>query len=98
MEEVFTNNAQFTVGGVGQTSNFYGTIASMVISTLKIDNPIPDDTQIKLMIRDPKQWEQNLSGQEIREYNSNSEGNYNDYTVQSKQMTMNWVLTLSKYG
>ena len=48
---------------LGADFKFYGTIASMVISTLKIDNLIPDDDQIKLMIRDPKQWEQNLSGQ-----------------------------------
>ncbi len=49
----------------------------MVISTLKIDNLIPDDDQIKLMIRDPKQWEQDLSGQ-IREYNSDLNGTYNE--------------------
>ena len=35
-------------------------------------------TQIKLMIRDPKQWEQDLSGQEIREYNSDFNGTYNE--------------------
>ena len=47
----------FTIGGRGGNRNFQGKVASMVITTLRIDFTVPNDAEIKLMITDPKKWE-----------------------------------------
>jgi hypothetical protein len=57
----------FTIGGRGSNRNFHGKVASMVITTLKLDVPMPTDAEIKLMITDPKKWEDDYrDGQLIR--------------------------------
>ena len=45
-----------TIGGRGANRNFHGKIASMLITTLRKGQPMPDDDEIKMMIRDPQQW------------------------------------------
>ena len=58
----------FTIGGRGANRNFHGKVASMVITTLKLNVPMPTDTEIELMITDPKKWEDDyLVGNTIRQ-------------------------------
>lgn len=47
-----------TVGGRGSNRSFHGKVASMVVTTLKRGVPMPDATQISMMIRDPEEWMQ----------------------------------------
>ena len=47
----------FTIGGRGSNRNFHGKVASMVVTHLKLDTAMPADAEIKLMITDPKKWE-----------------------------------------
>ena len=68
----------FTVGGRGGNRNFHGKVASMVITNLRVGQPVPADAEIKLMITDPKKWEDDYrDGQLVRAYNSTSESTYN---------------------
>lgn len=46
----------FTIGGRGNNRNFHGKVASMVVTTLKVNDNIPNDTEIKKMITDPVGW------------------------------------------
>ncbi len=58
----------FTIGGRGANRNFHGKVASMVITTLKLNVPMPTDAEIHLMITDPKKWEADyLVGNTIRQ-------------------------------
>ena len=58
----------FTIGGRGANRNFHGKVASMVITTLKLNVPMPTDAEIELMITDPKKWEDDyLVGNTIRQ-------------------------------
>lgn len=54
MTRAVTGNT--TVGGRGSNRSFHGKIASMVITTLRRGQPMPNDDEIKMIIRDPKQW------------------------------------------
>ena len=45
-----------TIGGRGSNRNFHGKVASMVITTLKRNQIMPDNTEISMMVRDPQQW------------------------------------------
>ena len=45
-----------TVGGRGTNRNFHGKVASLVMTTLRSNHSMPNDTYIKMMIRDPEQW------------------------------------------
>ena len=47
---------EFTIGGRGSNRNFHGKVASMVTTTLRCGQPMPNDTEISMMIRDPQQW------------------------------------------
>ena len=58
----------FTIGGRGSNRNFHGKIASMVVTHLKLNSNMPTDTEIKLMITDPKKWEDDYRiGQQVRQ-------------------------------
>jgi len=58
----------FTIGGRGSNRSFHGKIASMVITTLKLNVSMPSDAEVKLMITDPKKWEDDyLVGNTIRQ-------------------------------
>jgi len=54
MDRSYTGD--FTIGGRGGNRNFHGKVASMVVTTLRIGQPMPSDTEIELMITDPKKW------------------------------------------
>jgi len=45
-----------TIGGRGSNRNFHGKVASMVITTLRIGQPMPSDAEIEAMITDPDSW------------------------------------------
>jgi len=47
---------RFTVGGRGNNRNFHGKVASVVSTTLLVDDAMPDNTEIQMMITDPTQW------------------------------------------
>jgi hypothetical protein len=49
-------SGDFTVGGLGPNRNFHGKVASMLITTLKMGQTLPNDSEVKMMITDPKQW------------------------------------------
>ena len=67
----------FTIGGRGSNRSFHGKVASMVITTLRKNVAMPTDAEIKLMITDPKKWEDDYRiGQTIRDNAYDSEWTY----------------------
>ena len=47
---------ELTIGGRGSNRNFHGKVASMVVTTLRVNKPMPTDAEIEMMITDPKKW------------------------------------------
>ena len=47
---------ELTIGGRGSNRSFQGKVASMVVTTLRINQPMPTDAEIDLMITDPTKW------------------------------------------
>ena len=45
-----------TIGGRGSNRSFHGKVASMVVTTLRKNQPMPDATEIEEMITDPLGW------------------------------------------
>ena len=67
----------FTVGGRGSNRNFHGKVASMVVTTLRLGVAMPNDAEIKLMITDPKKWEDDYRvGQTVRRSQGASDVTY----------------------
>ena len=74
----------FTVGGRGANRNFHGKVASMVITTLKLNVPVPTDAEIHLMITDPKKWESDyLVGNTIRQSHYTTNATYSPSNIYS---------------
>ena len=46
----------FTIGGRSSNRNLHGKVASMVVTTLKLNSPMPTVTEIHKMITDPVKW------------------------------------------
>jgi hypothetical protein len=46
----------FTIGSQSGSRTFYGKVASMVVTTLKNNQVMPTDAEIKAIITDPKSW------------------------------------------
>ena len=78
----------FYIGGASGQKYFYGKVASMVVTALRITEysntqiPMPSDAEIKMMITDPKGWEDDYrDGELVRAYNGVTTGTYapNDY-------------------
>jgi hypothetical protein len=79
----------FTIGGRGNNRNFHGKVASMVITTLRRGVNMPSSEEIKLMISDPKKWEQDYRvGQTVRSSSNASEGTYS-----TSSSTLGWLGT-----
>jgi len=71
-----------TIGGRGANRNFHGKVASMVVTTLKRNVTMPDDTEVDLMITDPKKWEDDyLVGKTIRQVHTTSNVTYSPSNV-----------------
>ena len=49
-------SGDFHVGGQGTSSSLHGDVASMTVTTLRKGVALPDDTEVAMMVRDPKQW------------------------------------------
>lgn len=57
----------FTIGGRGANRNFHGKVASMVVTTLKLNVDMPNANEIEEMITDPMDWMTNYKvGQTYR--------------------------------
>ena len=54
MDKAITGD--LTIGGRGSNRSFQGKVASMVVTTLRINQPMPDSTEIDTMITDPTKW------------------------------------------
>ena len=68
----------FTIGGRGSNRSFHGKVAAMVVTTLRRNVAMPDSTEAKLLITDPKKWEDDYRvGQTVRSSSNASEGTYN---------------------
>lgn len=71
-------NGDFTIGGRGSNRNFHGKVASMVVTTLRRNVTMPDAVEAKMIITDPKKWEDTYrDGQTVRSASNASEGTYN---------------------
>jgi hypothetical protein len=76
MDRAFTGN--FTIGGRGSNRNFHGKVASMVVTTLRIGQPMPTAAEIETMITDPVSWVADYKvGEPFREPNSGGDAGYN---------------------
>jgi hypothetical protein len=68
----------FTIGGRSGNRNFHGKVASMVITHLKLNDDMPTDAEIKLMVTDPKKWEDDYRiGQNVRRSLGTATATYN---------------------
>ena len=47
---------RLTIGGRGSNRSFHGKVASMVVTTLKLDSPMPTKAEAEMMITDPVNW------------------------------------------
>jgi len=71
-------SGDFTIGGRSSNRSFHGKVASMVVTNLRNNQNIPNDTEIKLMITDPKKWEDDYrDGQIVRSALNGQELTYN---------------------
>ena len=102
MDRSVTGN--FTIGGRGANRNFHGKVASMVVTTLRINQPMPDDNEVKLMITDPIKWLQDYKdGNTYRVASSQAEATFGlfNYLSNSALATQVWLMgdgTLDNYS
>ena len=82
----------FTIAGRGSNRNFHGKVASMVITNLRTNQNIPTDAEIKLMITDPKKWEDDYrDGQLARGWNTTADYTYNPNDWQGAGYLTNFI-------
>lgn len=73
-----TIEGDFTIGGRGSNRNFHGKVASMVVTVLRRSYYMPGDAEIKLMIADPKRWEDDYRvGNTVRQSTGGGNTGYN---------------------
>ncbi|BAQ92812.1 fiber Ig/hemolysin [uncultured Mediterranean phage uvMED] len=84
----------FTIGGRGSNRNFHGQVASVVVTTLRVNVEAPTDAEVKLMITDPKQWEIDYRiGEIVRASNGNTNVFYNaNGTTSGYGTTQIWLM------
>ena len=84
----------FTIGGRGSNRSFHGQVASMVVTTLKLNDPMPNDAEIKAMITDPMGWLNDYKiGNIYGHYNSG--GNLTNFqlnTLDAAYATQVWLM------
>jgi len=83
-----------TIGGRGSNRSFHGKVASMVVTTLKKNQTMPTDNEIKKMITDPVKWVQNFKvGNDFRRpsYSSNT-SNFAKNTGSANESTQVWLM------
>ena len=75
---------KMVIGGRYNNRSWHGKVASMVSTALRVGYAMPDDTEIKLMITDPKKWEDDYRvGQLVRNAHSYTNSTYAEHTVVS---------------
>ena len=93
MDRSYTGD--FTIGGRGSNRNFHGKVASMVVTTLRIGQPMPTDAEIEAMITDPVSWVADYKvGNPFREPNSAGDAGYNftSGNVNTGRATQMWLM------
>ena len=81
----------FTIGGRGANRSFHGKVASVVVSTLRKGQTKPTDDYIKLMLTNPRKWEEDYKyGQSARYSFSGSNFIYGPSNSNSKYATQIW--------
>ena len=68
MDRQFGGN--LTVGGRGSNRNFHGKVGSMVVTTLRTNQPMPAAAEIAAMVRDPMQWMTDYKIGQVYRYSS----------------------------
>ncbi len=83
-----------TVGGRASNRNFHGKVASMVVTTLKIDQTMPTDNEISKMVTDPVKWVQNFRvGKDFRgPYNQYNTSNWGMNSAAGSQAVQVWLM------
>ena len=83
-----------TIGGRGSNRNFHGKVASMVVTTLRVNQPMPTDAEIEMMITDPKKWLDDYKiGEPFRpNYTSGDFGNFAIGTETCYRATQLWLM------
>ena len=85
----------FTIGGRGTNRNFHGKVASFVSTTLRINQPMPTNSEIELMITDPTKWLQDYKdGNTYRVASSQAEATFGlfSYLSNSAFATQVWLM------
>jgi hypothetical protein len=86
----------FTIGGRGSNRSFHGKVASFVATTLRINQPMPTDAEVELMITDPTKWLSDYKqGNSFRvAYGQNEQTFINGATYQSNSVlaTQVWLM------
>ena len=91
MDRSVTGN--LTIGGRGSNRNFHGKVASFVATTLRINQPMPDATEIELMIKDPLKWLQDYKyNQTFRRADSQAESTFVAGGGYSSAATQVWLM------
>ena len=94
----------FTIGGRGANRNFHGKVASMVVTTLRINQPMPDATEIGVMVTDPIKWLNDYKdGNTYRVASSQAEATFGlfNYLSNSAFATQVWLMgdgTMDSYS
>jgi len=76
----YSITGDFTIGGRGSNRNFHGKVASMVVTTLKINDNMPSEAEVKTMITDPVKW--------VSDYKTGGSYRYPNSTVQGTNFTV----------
>ena len=82
-----------TIGGRGDNRNFDGKVASMLVTTLLVDQPMPNATEITKMITDPVGWlDDYKTGNDFRlSYSGNTTPNFQKNSAGSSA-TQVWLM------
>ncbi len=89
--EVYGN---LTIGGRSSNRSFHGKVASVVVTTLKINQTMPTDNEIEKMITDPVKWVSNFKvGKDFRgSYNTYNTTNFALNNASANQATQVWLM------
>ena len=85
----------FTIGGRGSNRSFQGKVAAMVNTTLRVNQPMPTDAELEMMIVDPVKWLQDYKeGETFRVAYGQSEGTFQivNYATYSAYATQVWLM------
>ena len=90
---------ELTIGGRGSNRSFQGKVASMVVTTLRVNQPMPTSAEIDLMITDPTKWLDDYKIGELFRPVTLS-GDYQDFqigTVSCYRATQVWLMGEGTY-